>query len=454
MLPMLRLLSGPVAALAIAAATWAADLPTAQIWTAAITALCAAWWLLEPVPIAVTSLVPFALLPLAGVDSARNVAGAFGDDIVLLLMGGFMLSRAVEKSGVHRRLAIGMVAIAGGGSARRLVLGFMLATAVISMWISNTASTLMMMPVALAVIGDDERSRLASPLLLGIAWAASIGGMGTPIGTPPNLICITAVEKATGSDISFLEWMRYAVPMVVVILPIAWWLVVRRLGGLAAPRIEAAGRWSAAEVRVLVVFAITALAWTFRTAPLGGWSHLIGVPGASDATIAVAAVLLLHLLPDGDGGRLLDWETAVSIPWGLLLLFGGGLALGEAFKTSGLAASMGDGLQALSGLPTLLLAAIVCISVTLASEVASNTALANLLMPVMAVAASAAGMAPTRLMMTTALAASCGFMLPIATAPNAIVVGTGKVDTGAMARLGLILDFAGALTIALGITLL
>ncbi|HTM19754.1 MAG TPA: SLC13 family permease, partial [Kofleriaceae bacterium] len=211
--------------------------------------------------------------------------------------------------------------------------------------------------------------------------------------------------------------------------------------------------WTAAEVRVLAVFAVTAVAWTLRIAPHGGWTGWVGAPGASDATIALAAVLLMFLVPDGGGGKLLDWKTATDIPWGLLLLFGGGLALGEAFKSSGLAASMGDGLQQLASWPALPLMLAICLAVGFASEIASNTALANLLMPVMAAAAVAADLAPARLMTTTALAASLGFMLPIATAPNAIVTGTGMVDTRTMARLGFVLDVFGATAIALAVTL-
>lgn len=451
---MLRLLVGPAAAVVAGVAVWASGLPAPQAWTAAVTALCAAWWLLEPVPIAVTSMVPFVVLPLTGVLDAKAAAKAFGDDIVLLLMGGFMLSRAIEKSGAHRRLALGMIALAGGGSARRLLLGFMLATAVISMWMSNTATSLMMMPVALAVVGSDRDDRLASPLLLGIAWAASIGGMGTPIGTPPNLIAIDAIQEETGQAVSFLEWMRWGVPLTLIILPVAWWLLARGLRGLAAPSPPHPGRWTRHEIRVLIVFGAAAAAWILRTAPAGGWTELAGIPGASDATVALAAVLIMLLVPDGDGGTLLDWETAATIPWGLLLLFGGGLAIGDAFKESGLAASMGDGLEGLSGLPALALAVIVCLAVTFASEIASNTALANLLMPVMAVAATAAELPAATLMTTVGLAASCGFMLPIATGPNAVVVGTGRVDTRAMARLGFVLDIAGALAIALAMTLL
>jgi sodium-dependent dicarboxylate transporter 2/3/5 len=358
--------------------------------------------------------------------------------------------------------------VAGGGSASRLLLGFMLATAAISMWISNSATTLMMLPVALAIIGDakepppqpspasrereQHRSALATPLLLGIAWAASIGGLGTPIGTPPNLIAVGAIEEATGKTVSFLEWMRYGLPAIAVILPLAWLLLARPLRGLAAPVLPPAGRWTAAEIRVLVLFGITALAWTFRVTPYGGWTGWVGAPGASDTTVALAAVLLMFLVPDGGGGKLLDWKSATDIPWGLLLLFGGGLALGEAFKSSGLAASMGDGLQQLSSWPELPLMLVICVAVGLASEIASNTALANLLMPVMAAAAVAADLSPATLMMTTGMAASLGFMLPIATAPNAIVVGTGRVDTGTMARL--VLDVAGAVAIALAIILL
>jgi sodium-dependent dicarboxylate transporter 2/3/5 len=448
------LLIGAAVALAAGCAALALDLGVPAAWTAAITGLCAAWWVLEPVPIPVTSLVPFGAFPMVGVLDHRQVAASYGHTMILLLMGGFMLSTAVEHSGVHRRLALGMVRAAGGGS-RRLVLGFMIASAVCSMWISNTATTLMLLPVAMAVVrssrgagGTDEllEQRATIPLLLGIAYAASIGGMATPIGTPPNVIFMGIYERETGSAISFLEWMKIGLPAVCVLIPITWLYLTRRLGGVRAPELPALGAWTSAEKRVLVVFAITAAAWIFRAEPLGGWGELLGAEGAGDSTVALVAVVVLCLVPDGEGGHLMDWDTAKTIPWGLLLLFGGGLAISAGFKASGLSEALGHALGGIADWPTVALTAIICVSVTFLTEVTSNTATTNLLMPVLIAAASAAAVEPMRLMVPATLSASCAFMLPVATAPNAIV-SSGGVPTARMAREGIVLNFVGAMAL-------
>ncbi len=443
----LKLAIGPAIAIAAGGAAALAGLPLRQIATAAVTGLCAAWWVLEPIPIPATSIIPFAAFPLAGVLTDKEVARAYGHPMILLLMGGFMLSVAVEKSGVHRRLALGMVHAAGGG-ARRLVGGFMLASALSSMWISNTATTLVLLPVALAVIEGEGGRTLAIPLLLGVAYAASIGGMATPIGTPPNLIFLGNYHEATGKTMTFLDWMRVGVPAVVVLLPVAWLWLTRGLGGMGAPTVPRAGGWRSAERRVLVVFALTALAWIFRAAPAGGWSGALGLHGAGDSTVALAAVAILFLLPDADGEPLLDWATARRIPWGLLLLFGGGLAISEAFKSSGLSTSLGTVFESLSSWPMIAVTLSICLAVTFLTEVTSNTATTTLLMPILIAAAGNAGLAPAQLMIPATLSASCAFMLPVATAPNAIVAGTDYVTTRDMVRAG----FALNLLCAVGVT--
>jgi len=442
-----KLAVGPIVALATGGAAALAGLPLAQIATASVTGLCAAWWVLEPIPIPATSMIPFAAFPLAGVLSDKQVAKAYGHPMILLLMGGFMLSAAVAKSGVHRRLALGMVRAAGGG-ARSLVGGFMLASALASMWISNTATTLVLLPVALAVIEGEGGRDLALPLLLGVAYAASIGGMATPIGTPPNLIFLGNYQQATGKAMTFLDWMRIGVPVVVLLLPIAWLWLTRGLGHHAAPTVPRTGGWRSAERRVLVVFALTAAAWIFRAAPAGGWSAALGLHGAGDSTVALAAVVILFLLPDAGGEPLLDWATARKIPWGLLLLFGGGLAISEAFKSSGLSTSLGAVFHDLSSLPMVVVTLSICLAVTFLTEVTSNTATTTLLMPILVAAAGNAGLAPARLMIPATLSASCAFMLPVATAPNAIVAGTDYVTTRDMVRAGVVLN----LVCAVGIT--
>ena len=414
--------------------------------TAAVTLLCAIWWIFEPVPIPFTSLIPLALFPLLGVLTPAQVGQSFGSPLILLLMGGFMLSTAMSDSGAHRRIALYMVNLFGGGNAKGLVLGFMAASAVLSMWISNTATTLMLLPVALAVLEQTDR-RMNVPLLLGIAYAASIGGLGTPIGTPPNLIFMQIHLDRFGSAPSFPEWMSWGIPVVVLLVPLAGlWLTrgVRLEKPVELPR---AGKWSPFEKRVLAMFALTALFWITRQAPFGGWSAWLNLPQANDASVALIAVVLMAALPNGEGGRLLRWETAASIPWGVLLLFGGGICIANAFVQSGLADNIAQELGAFLTLPTWALILGLCLSVTFLTEVTSNTATASLLMPLLAATAVAAEMNPMLLMVPAVLSASCAFMLPVATAPNAIVFGSGKVRIKDMARAGFVLNLIGAVVI-------
>lgn len=417
--------------------------------TVGLTAWCALWWILEPVRGPVTALLPLAVLPLLGVLDAKQVAQSYGHELILLLGGGFMLSRALERSGAHRRLALGMVRAFGGGSGRSLLYGFIAATGFISMWISNTATTLLMLPVALAILETYPDKRLHAPLILSIAYAASVGGLGTPIGSPPNLVFMQVYAETTGTRYGFLDWMMVGVPVVLLFLPLmAWWLG-RKLRGAPAAALPESGPWTAAERRVLVVFGLTALAWIFRGEPYGGWSELLGLPGANDASIALIAVVILCVLPDGLGGRLLDWESAEKVPWGALVLFGGGIALAAAFQTSGLSTALAEHLAGLSTLPLPLLLVGIVGGVVLMSEIASNTATAVLLMPILAATAVAVGVDPALFMFPAVLAASVGFMLPVATAPNAIAYGSGFVDSRQMLREGAVLDLVGVVVLCL-----
>ena len=420
------------------------SMSTPAIATAVVTGICAVFWVLEPIPIAATSLLPFAVFPFAGVASHKEVAHAYGHHLILLLMGGFILSKAIESVGVHRRIALGLVR-ATGGTPRRLVLGFMLASALCSMWISNTATALMLLPVALAVLQDQEGAPLRTPLLLGIAYAASIGGMGTPIGTPPNVFFVAYAKDHLGIDYSFLRWMGFALPAVCVLIPLAWLYLCRHLeDGETAIDVPKPGPWTSAERRVSIIFAITALAWMFRNAPLGGWSGLLGTPGVGDSTIALAGVVALFLVRDREGQVLLTWKQAESIPWGLLLLFGGGIAIAHGFGSSGLGGLVGAGLAQMVSGPLPLVVLGVCLGVTFMTEVVSNTATTNLLVPLLFAAASSAGVDPERLLVPATLSASCAFMLPVATAPNAIVFGTGHVSAKEMYREGLALNLVAA----------
>ena len=417
-------------------------------WTAAITIVCAVWWIFEPIPIPATSLIPLATLPIIGVLTPAQVGESYGSPLVLLLMGGFILSTAMEKSGAHRRVALGMVNLFGGNSSRRLVFGFMAASAVLSMWISNTATTLMLLPVALAVIERSDDDNLAIPLLLGIAYAASVGGIGTPIGTPPNLVFREIYWENTGIEIGFLTWMSWGVPVVLILVPIiALWLT-RRLNHQGQVDMPKVGAWQTEERRVFIVFAFTALAWITRSQPFGGWKTWLDVPGANDASVALLAVVAMFLIPNGKGSRLLDWETAGRIPWGMLILFGGGIAIAKAFIVSGMSAALGNALAGIAGWPILAMMAVICLCITFLTEMTSNTATTTLMMPILAAAAIAAGIAPEALMVPAAMSASCAFMLPVATAPNTIVFSTGWFTTRLMAREGLVLNFVGVIVIS------
>ncbi|TXS90652.1 SLC13/DASS family transporter [Parahaliea aestuarii] len=410
---------------------------------------CVIWWVFEPVPIPVTSLLPLAVLPLLGVLTPAEVGQAYGSPMILLLLGGFLLSKAMEHSGAHRRIALGMVRLFGAHSGRRLVLGFMVAAATLSMWISNTATTLMLLPVALAVLeGASQRERLAVPLLLGVAYAASVGGLGTPIGTPPNLIFMQVYTEVTGQVVTFSEWMSWGVPVVVVMIPLMALVLTRGMTAQLQVELPTVGGWRSEEKRVMLVFGLTALAWMTRAEPFGGWSTWLDLPGANDASVAMLAVVLMFVIPDGKGGKLLTWERASSIPWGVLLLFSGGICLARGFVVSGLSAEMGQWLAGLTDLSPWLLIALICLLVTFMTEATSNTASTTLLMPVLAAAALAAGIEPMLLMVPAAMSASCAFMLPVATAPNSVVYGSGLISTARMAREGLVLNFLGVAVIS------
>lgn len=408
---------------------------------AAITLLTVIWWVSEALPIPATSLVPFALLPLFGVVDHKTVASALGSHVILLLMGAFMLSKAIEKSGAHERLAVYMVKLVGVNSGRRMVLGFMLASAFLSMWISNTATTLIMLPIALAILKHIDNKQLKVALILGIAYAASVGGVGTPIGTPPNVIFMGIYEEQTGTEFGFLEWMKIGVPIVVLAIPIiAFWLT-RNIKLEQTVHLPELGPWRAEETRTLWVFGLTALAWITRSEPFGGWSGVLGVEIAGDSTVALFAVVLMFIVPNGKGARLLDWDSAKTIPWGMLLLFAGGIALAKGFVASGLSDSLGQWLASLANLPVIIMIITICLVVTYLTEITSNTATATLLMPILAAAAIASGYDPKVLMVPAAICASCAFMLPVATAPNAIAYGTGEIEIKDMVREGAALSF-------------
>lgn len=441
------LLLGPLIALSFYFLLIWLDVAHLPAVTAAITLLTVIWWVTEALPIPATSLVPFALLPMFDVIDHKVAASALGSHVILLLMGAFMLSKSLEKSGAHKRLAVYMVRLVGVSSGRRLVLGFMLAAGFLSMWISNTATTLIMLPMALAILANIDNQRLKVALILGIAYAASVGGLGTLIGTPPNVIFAGIYEEHTGSEFSFLSWMMIGVPIVLISLPImALWLT-RKVHLEEDIQLPELGKWRIEEKRTLWIFGLTALAWITRKEPFGGWSELLGVSQAGDSTVALLAVVLMFLIPNGKGSKLLDWETAKTIPWGMLLLFAGGIAIAKGFSASGLSVMLGDWLTSLSNLPVVLMILTICLVVTYLTEITSNTATATLLMPILAVAAISVGYDPIVFMIPAAMAASCAFMLPVATAPNAIAYGTGEIEIKDMVKEGAILSLLVSLII-------
>jgi sodium-dependent dicarboxylate transporter 2/3/5 len=355
----------------------------------------------------------------------------------------------MADSGAHRRLALYMVNLFGGSSARSLVLGFMAASAFLSMWISNTATTLMLLPVALAILAHAQ-ARLAVPLLLGIAYAASIGGIGTPIGTPPNLVFMQVYAQSFGEPPTFPEWMSFGIPVVLIMVPIAGLWLTRGIRLEKPLELPVVGAWTPMEKRVLAMFALTAMAWITRKAPFGGWSSWLELPNANDASVALLAAVLMALLPagDGQGGRLLRWEAARKIPWEVLILFGAGITIASAFINSGLADLIAAQMTALNQVPVWAMILIICLAVTFLTEVTSNTATSSLLMPLLASAATVMDIDPMLLMVPAAMSASCAFMLPVATAPNAVIYGSGKVSIRKMAHAGLALNLVGAVVIS------
>jgi solute carrier family 13 (sodium-dependent dicarboxylate transporter), member 2/3/5 len=436
----------------------------------------AIWWVTEPVPLAATSLLPAGVLPALGVVSARDAVAPYANELVFLYLGGFFLAAALERWNAHARIAYGLIS-AIGLSSRRIVLGVMVATGFISMWISNTATAAMMYPIVLAIIPlfsgqgrDAQHTRTA--LLLGMAYAASIGGMGTLLGTPPNLILAGAARELAGQEVSFLAFLAFGVPLVLLLLPLCWAMLVFVMfpsraeldagaSGVLQDRRRALGPLRGGELATLTVFVMTALAWLNRERKEIGDFSIPGLvdiaPRLTDATIGVLGALCLFVIParDRDGTRrpLLTWDEARLIPWDVLLLFGGGLSLAAAMESTGLARWLGDHLTALGGLPPLVLCLGLGVFVLLLSELASNTAVATMMMPIIATLATAVGQPPLLLMLVAALAASTGFALPVATPPNTIVFGSGQVRVRDMAKAGIALDFIAVVLVVLVVVL-
>ncbi len=413
-----------------------------------------AWWMTEALPLAATALLPFVVVPLTGVMDAKSVASAYYSDIIFLLLGGAFIALAIERTGLHRRLALFLLAVIGkGGGQFRLLLAFMAATAALSMLISNTSTALIMMPVALAVLaggmaeGEVSQEGISGALPMGIAFAASIGGLGTLVGSPTNAIAVGLLDESLGVRISFAEWSAFGLPIVLLGVPLAAWLIARVQRIDAHPFDTAAAHaavdphagWSSAERRLVPMVALTFLLWMGQP-----WLAPLLPEGAlTEGTVAVVASLALFMLPDGTGRPLLRWAEADRAPWSVLLMFGGGLALAAGMGASGLADWIGLQLLPLDTLPLILIAAIMVALVIIITEFASNVATATGFIPVIAALIGAMGADPLLLAMPAALAASWGFMLPAGTGPNAIAWATGRVRLGSVVKAGLLLDIAG-----------
>lgn len=469
--------AGPIGAAAILLSPTPEAVAPAAWSTAAVAFWMAAWWMTEAVAIPVTALLPLVLFPALGVLSMADAASPYAADLIFLFMGGFFLAAGMEATGLHRRIALRVIS-AVGTSPERMVLGFMLATAAISMWISNTATAAMMLPIGLAVIEIFRRADqphgptpFGIALMLGVAYAASIGGVATLIGTPPNAVVAAAASELLGFEIGFAEWMLVGIPVTAVMLPIAWLLLVKVLhppghGDADADAHLAAetarlGPMRSAERRVAVVFAATAAAWVLRAPKQFGAFELPGlqtwIPELRDSTIAMAAALALFLLPSGrgEGERILDWPRARRIPWGVLILFGGGLSLARAMDGSGLSAWIGGGIASLADVPDLLLFAAVAFLFVFLTEVTSNAATATMGMPILVGAGAALGIPAIPLMITAGLASSMAFMLPVATPPNAIVFGSDQLTIPQMVRAGFLLNLVSiALVTAVALLLI
>ncbi|MDC6388200.1 SLC13 family permease [Maribacter sp. PR1] len=424
----------------------------------------AIWWITEAIPIAVTALLPIVLFPLSGGLDLSATSGSFGHKYVFLYMGGFVIAIAIEKWNLHKRLALNIIHLIGA-DIRKIILGFMVATAFLSMWISNTATSVMMLPIGLAIIKqlkdnpateEDENLLFGKSLMLAIAYSASIGGMATLIGTPPNLVLAGVVLDTYGYEITFMQWFMFGLPISIILIFICWKYLTRFAysfkqiefpGGRAEiQRLKnGLGKISYEEKLIALVFGATAFCWITR-------SFLLQriLPGLDDTIIAIFFAILLFLIPAKKRGeQLINWDEAVKMPWGIILLFGGGMALAKGFDESGLAVWIGSQMTSLSGLPIFLLILVLIAAVNFLTEITSNLATTAMLLPVLAPMALSIDVHPFVLMVGAAVAASCAFMLPVATPPNAVVFGSGYLRIPDMVKKGFFMNVISILVLSL-----
>lgn len=443
---------------------------------AAVAGLMAVWWLTEAIPLFATALLPLVLFPLLGIESGRVTAPVYFNSTIVLFIGGFIIALTMERWNLHRRIALNIIHAIGGGPAR-IVLGFMVAGAFLSMWISNTATAVMMVPIGLAIVlqmeegfGKEESHNFSVGLMLGIAYACSVGGLSTLVGTPPNLAFMQIFETTfpDAPAISFGQWIVVGLPISVTMLAIIWFVLTRIFfrvpehitvnDHLVVEQRRALGSTSFEEKAVLAVFAVTALLWVFRVpirlgfATVPGWSQLLPYPGlVDDGTIAITMAGLLFLLPtrtEGAGAATLAGpEVIPRLPWNIVLLFGGGFAVAHGFQATGLSALIGAKFSGLAGVHPLIIIATVCLALTFLTELTSNLATTQTILPILASVAVATEVNPLLLMIPATFSASCAFMMPVATPPNAIIFGSGRVRIPEMARVGLVLNLVGVVVI-------
>ncbi len=427
----------------------------------ASTAWIAIWWVFEAVPIAITALLPVILFPLTGSLSLDETSSAYGHRYIFLYLGGFILALAIEKWKLHKRIALNIISFLGT-DVKRIILGFMISTAFLSMWISNTATAVMMLPIGIAIIKqisnlksskEDESVIFGKALMISIAFSASIGGVSTLIGTPPNLILASIIEESYGIKISFKEWMLFALPISCTLLIISWVYLTRfafnfthynfdKVENEINSQLNNLGKISYEEKLVSIIFLITAISWVFKD-----FIQII-VPYIDDAIIAIISAITLFLLNSGHKTeKLMKWEDAIKLPWGILLLFGGGLAIASAFQSTGLANYIGESLNNFGSLPLVFLLLLTITMVNFLTEITSNLATTAMLLPIISSISWALDIHPFILMIGATVAASCAFMLPVATPPNAVVFGSNYLRISDMVKVGLIMNIISILLI-------
>lgn len=458
------LISGPIGFLLVLLLFHPTGLSKEANAVLASTVWIAIWWITEAIPIAVTALLPIILFPITGALDIKGTTASYGDRYVFLYAGGFILAIAIEKWNLHKRIALNIIN-AIGTNITSIILGFMVATAFLSMWISNTATSVMMLPIGMAIVTqlkdnpatpENETFIFGKALMLAIAYSASIGGIATLIGTPPNLVLAGVVEDIYGIEITFTQWIIFGLPISICLLLICWRYLTRYAftfkqkefpGGRAEIKrqLKALGKISYEEKLVLTIFVLTAVAWISR-------SFLLQkiLPGIDDTIIAISSAVIIFLLPAKEKGiPLLTWEEAVKLPWGILLLFGGGLSLAEGFKSSGLAEWIGGQMTLLQGATLILLILVLVAAVNFLTEITSNLATTSMLLPILAPMALVIDTHPFILMVAATVAASCAFMLPVATPPNAVVFGSGYLRIPDMVRTGIWMNLLSILLLSL-----